>query len=497
MSGFVEFASLIASLLLFAGAIVLLSNGGGSRGIALAVSGATFVFLVLSGIYVVANHFTGEGINDSVIFHLRFGLEGAGFGDYTGWIIGGFCYCLLVVAFTLSVHRSLAGSPRGKLAIKLSAYVLMLSGLAINPANRNLLAIFYVSAESQPPGNTAEFARHYWQGRVSRAGELKNLVFLYVESLERTYLDPTVFPGLAPNLSALLKESQDFTDIAQAEGTGWTIAGMVASQCGTPPFLPAADEEISLESTSYMPGATCMGDLMAAAGYHLEYLGGASLEFAEKGNFLRSHGFARVQGKEELLPDSEDPDYFSDWGLFDDTLFQIALRRVSALSQSNRPFGLFLLTLDTHHNGYESEYCEQVRYGDGENPILNAVHCTDQLLAGFIDGLRNSPAADQTVIVVASDHLAMRNSAWEVLTQQERRNLFLVIDPSVNAARQVNRPGTIMDVGPTVLSQIGLEVAGLGFGRNLLSPQQSLRESVPDLDRFLARQKPSISALWR
>jgi phosphoglycerol transferase len=373
----------------------------------------------------------------------------------------------------------------------------MMTGMAVSPANRNLLALYSVSAAGESSGNAAEFVEHYRQPQVSRRGELKNLVFIYVESLEGTYLDPTVFPGLTPNLGALLTESWHFTDIGQAEGTGWTIAGMVASQCGTPPFLPAADEEISLESASYLPGATCMGDIMKDAGYYLEYLGGASLEFAEKGNFLKTHGFAAVKGKEELLPDIDDPDYFSDWGLYDDSLFQIARQRFETLSQSSSPFGLFMLTLDTHHNGYVSEYCEGIRYGDGENSILNTVHCTDRLLAGFIEALRRSPGARQTVIVVASDHLAMRNSAWEELTQQQRRNLFLIIEPTDKKQGRVDRPGTTLDVGPTVLSQLGLELAGLGFGRNLYSGEQTLRESVEELDKFLVRQKPYITALWR
>ena len=41
-----------------------------------------FVYLGMSAFYIVADYFTGEGINDAVIFHLRYGLDGSGFGDY-------------------------------------------------------------------------------------------------------------------------------------------------------------------------------------------------------------------------------------------------------------------------------------------------------------------------------------------------------------------------------------------------------------------------------
>ena len=41
-----------------------------------------FVYLVLSTFYIVSNYFTGEGINDAVLFHLRYGLDGSGYADY-------------------------------------------------------------------------------------------------------------------------------------------------------------------------------------------------------------------------------------------------------------------------------------------------------------------------------------------------------------------------------------------------------------------------------
>ena len=32
--------------------------------------------------YIVANYLSGDGINEAVIYHLRYGMEGAGFGDF-------------------------------------------------------------------------------------------------------------------------------------------------------------------------------------------------------------------------------------------------------------------------------------------------------------------------------------------------------------------------------------------------------------------------------
>ena len=66
---------------------------------------------------------------------------------------------------------------------------------------------------------------------VPKPGRTKNLVLIYVESLEDTYGDARVWGR------DLLRPVRDlgglsFADYKQAPGATWTIAGMVATQCG-------------------------------------------------------------------------------------------------------------------------------------------------------------------------------------------------------------------------------------------------------------------------
>ncbi len=62
-----------------------------------------------------------------------------------------------------------------------------------------------------------------------------------------------------------------------------TIAGMVSSQCGVPYDANAIPN----------PGKPVLPNLYCPAenNYNLRYVGGASLEFAGKGNFYTSHSF--------------------------------------------------------------------------------------------------------------------------------------------------------------------------------------------------------------
>lgn len=61
-----------------------------------------------------------------------------------------------------------------------------------------------------------------------------NRVLSYAESLERTSFDEGVFPGVLPRLGERQAQGLNFTGIDQLPGMGWTAAGMLGSQCGTP-----------------------------------------------------------------------------------------------------------------------------------------------------------------------------------------------------------------------------------------------------------------------
>jgi phosphoglycerol transferase len=259
------------------------------------------------------------------------------------------------------------------------------------------------------------------------------------------------------------------------EGTGFTMGGMVGSLCGVPLFTPANANSMS-GMDAFLPGAVGLPDLLHEQGYFLSFLGGAPLDFAGKGKFLRTHHFDESAGFSELHGKTRDRAYINNWGLYDDTTFDFAYDRLVELARQKRPFGLFLLTLDTHPPiGYISRSAVSGPYGDGTNPMLNAVKASDELIAQFVERVRTSPAGKNTVIVIASDHLAMLNSASDRLRQGARSNLFLILDPRDPQGRRVDRAGSTLDIGATVLRPLGFE-GRINLGRDLLDANTSESE---------------------
>ncbi len=282
----------------------------------------------------------------------------------------------------------------------------------------------------------------------------KNLVMVFLEGFENTYTDQAVFPNLTPNLLALNSQGWQLENLHQQNGTGWTMAGLVSSLCGTPLLYESGIGRNNIMFTEFLNRAVCLPDVLRSAGYNQVFMGGASLEFGGKGNFFKQHSFDRVYGRDDLREMLPDPSHLGGWGLYDDSLFDLAAQEFEKLSEGNAPFHLTMLTVDTHHpSGEPSPECPE--YGEIDNPILRAVHCTDYLVGRFIERLRSNPAYPDTLIVILSDHLAMRNSAFPLFPPEyERRVYFNVLNSDLRGSSTVM--ATPMDIAPTVLGLLGV-----------------------------------------
>lgn len=457
----------------------------------------TFSSLILLIVYGVANYFTGKGIDEATIYHLIYGLEGAGFLEYK--LVISMAILVFLVVFFLLFWIVSNKKINNSLFYNVVPFILLIFSIGFNPASSNIYNNIFkkilLSEGEVDKEIKNDFNKYYRKPHIKSLGDnKKNIVFIYAESFERTYFDQDIFPNLIKNLREIESKSIYFTNIKQVYRTEWTVAGMTASQCGIPLITPSHGNSMS-GMDQFLPSAVCLGDLLNDNGYKLEYMGGADLNFAGKGKLYKTHGFAEVLGRDELLPKVEDETYKTGWGLYDDSLFNMLFDRFIELSKSDRKFGLFTVTLDTHHPyGHPSKSCQGKEYADSSNPILNAVACSDYLIADFIRKVSESPYANQTIIVLASDHLAMKNTASELLEKKERTNLFMIFDPGRNESREVNTLGSTLDIAPTILPFLGYS-GDIGLGRNLLNDKE-LEEDRLFIQNYLYKWHPLMVRFW-
>lgn len=284
----------------------------------------------------------------------------------------------------------------------------------------------------------------------------KNLVMIYMESLERVYTDEHVFPGLTPNLNHLRARGLDFPNFPTFFGASYTMAGLFASQCGSPLFpSPFKAFEFAAgnnsDSATFHPKLICLGDVLHAAGYRQVFMEGAPIDFSNKGLFFKLHGYDEALGLAELQAANGGRFSAPGWGLYDSDLLSLAAKRFHELSRSGKPFNLSLLTLDTHPPlGRPSPGCPS--YPANDNAVIQAVHCTDSLVGKFISDISRDPAWKNTVVMIMSDHLRLV-SEGQYPPDYQRHVLFFVDNAGsgVRTARMYH-----MDIAPTLLDLLGV-----------------------------------------
>lgn len=310
---------------------------------------------------------------------------------------------------------------------------------------------------------------------VLRPKVLKNLVLIYVESLEEGYRDATVW---GRDLVAPLQmiPGASLGDYFTTPGSSWTIAAMVATQCGVPLRFVQTDMKEELPSMRvFLPNAICLGDILHRYGYRNVFLGGAPLSFAGKGRFLQDHHFDATYGREEWIKQGIPAESFNDWGLYDDSLLEQARKQLVALHDSGQRFNLTLLTLDTHNPfGYRSPTCR----AKGAKTFEDIVECTSWQVAEFVKFAEVRGYLKDTQIVVIGDHLAKSNPVDETLSQMPQRriyNRFFSQDmPEKNTDHIMP-----FDLFPSIVQLLGIEVPGdrLGLGYTAFGAQAMPRPS--------------------
>lgn len=333
----------------------------------------------------------------------------------------------------------------------------------------------------------------------------KNLVLIYVESLEGIYaIDDVVGKNLLSPLTRLEEKPGTFRfdALTQMGGTGWTIAGIVSSQCGVPlKMLSLFDGNKQGEQvSSFLPNATCLGDILSRNGYKNVFMRGASMEFAGTDKFLKSHGYTELYGREEWLDKGYQKHHFNSWGLYDDDLFYEARLKLNNLMQEDQLFNLTILTVDMHPpQGFISKECGRMGFRGFEGII----ECTALQIADFIDFIEKNGWSEDIQVVVMGDHLAFSggplNPKFDILSSERSIfNLFLSEDETLSKTRDLV---THFDIFPTILEFIGFHIPhgrlGLGYSGldndNVVPP----KEYFKDLKAALGGISETYKALWQ
>jgi len=307
----------------------------------------------------------------------------------------------------------------------------------------------------------------------------RNIILIYMESIEKSYHDATVFgEDLLKEINKLEQENTEFYGIKQIVGADHTAASIFTGLCGYPLHVPLfADTSEWLKNLD--SNSDCIPSILAKNGYSTHYLQGSN---PAVGNIREIIQYAGV--KDFISLDELNKKYNNDlpsemkgshWGVSDKAVFELAKKNIVKLAENKQPFFYGISTIDTHYpDGFlNPDYCQK-KYDDFSDIIL----CSDKTISQFINWLKQQSFFKNTTIILIGDHLAMHNDAIRKVKDQQNRSIINIFMNPIPKTTQLFRQFTPVDFTPTILAAAGAKIQknALGLGRNLFSDESTLLE---------------------
>ncbi len=199
---------------------------------------------------------------------------------------------------------------------------------------------------------------------ITSSDKPKNLIYIYLESMETTYASTDVGGAqeinYIPYLTELAQENVSFSDTESlggariTSGSSWTMGALFSTTTGVPFSFPIEGNSMDAFE-KFAPGITSLGDILDQYGYEQMFLCGSDGSFAGREAYFTQHGnYDMVDYYDAVDKKYIDEDYWVWWGYEDLKLYDIAKVELLELSESDKPFNFAMLTADTHHvDGYE------------------------------------------------------------------------------------------------------------------------------------------------
>ncbi len=315
----------------------------------------------------------------------------------------------------------------------------------------------------------------------------RNLIYIFLESLETSFLSKELGGGsennLIPELYELAKDNTNFSHNNKVGGfpfvtnSNWTIAALVSQTSGVP-LTVSIDRNLYGNDDDFLPGIITLNDILKDNGYYQTMMVGSESKYGGRYEYFTQHGLDKFYDLFTAREDGIIPeDYHVWWGMEDYYLFEYAKQELTEISKKDEPFAFSMLTVDTHFaDGYLCNECGD----DYEEQYDNVISCSSKQVAAFVEWIQSQEFYENTTIIICGDHTSMDNEYFERNYDEnyERHVYNCIINAPIETENSKNRIFTPFDMFPTTLAALGATIEGdrLGLGVNLYSDKQTLAE---------------------
>jgi phosphoglycerol transferase len=431
----------------------------------------------------------------AILFHRDFGMKGADLAGLKNEIATACLSAGFMATAVVGLHGQIHWPP----AAALAATGVM---VAVNPfvriGLRRLLAGPTISVLPE------RIVRPHLGEDV---GDRPDIVMIYLEGTDRQFADVAVHGPICARLDRFAREAATFTRVGQIAGTGWSLAGMVASQSGVPITPRGLRFQHDLEKQkAFMPGVTFLGDILKAKGYRSHYAVGGERGFGGIEAMYTTHGVSDItdlQTMRQLFPAEEFAAAQIGWFADDQMTLEAARRDYDRLLSGDSPFALIVETIGPHGpHGYLSRRFTRSGRAEETRDIPRAVgHLVDEVM-DFVDDIRarHAAAGRDLRIVILSDHLNHLSRLPRTGPAFGGHNTVILWGRADMAGQVIDRAGSMIDVFPTLLEWLGWARAPVaaGLGRSLLSSAPTLVEElgIDRIDAMIVSDARLARTLW-
>lgn len=282
-----------------------------------------------------------------------------------------------------------------------------------------------------------------------------NVILISVESFSADFMEHFGNKKrITPFLDSLAEHSLLFTNL-YATGTR-TVRGLEALSLCIPP-TPGQ----SIVRRPNNENLFSMGHVFKSKGYKTEYIYGGYGYF-DNMNYFFAHNEYDVIDR-TAIP-NKDIDYENIWGVADENLFELALKKLDSGTQKQPVFAHVMTT--SNHRPYT--------YPDGRIDIPShtgrkgAVKYTDYAIGKFIKEASGHSWFDNTVFVIVADHCASSAGKTEMPVNKYHIPM-LIYSPKHIEPGVMSRLMSQIDVGPTILGLLNFSYTSKFFGYDMFT----------------------------
>ncbi len=419
-----------------------------------------------------SNSYYGHTTGDEKFFHLFVPLNGISSENYYGCFLYAVLPALILGGLLFLIRRKKLSKKIYFVLVPISI-IFALYDLDLFPYIKNNI-------------NSSKFIENNYvaidEDKIT-FNEKKNLIYIYLESMENTYSSRehggSQKDNLIPNLTKLAEENTSFSNTDKLGGAlymeayNFTVASMMSQTTGLPLKINYSKKGLLNLNKFYL--GTALGDILYDNGYNNYIIMGSNSLYGQRKALFEKHHYNVSDVESAIKEGKMSRDDIVWWGYSDKDLFKYAKEDLSKISKNNKPFNYTMLTVDTHfQDGYLDDDCKP-KFDDQYSSVI---YCNDAMIKEFLDWLAEQDFYDNTVVILVGDHITMDQKFSKKIDKDYIRttyNVFLNVEDSGNTK---NRQFTQLDMFPTTIHAIGGKIEGdrLALGTNLFSGKKTLVE---------------------